>query len=205
MTSIQLPVFTQSSFLRIVKKGFLLGLTWFLLHTLIITLDGLIDSPENAEVALILGNTVQENGEMSERLKSRVDKGLALYREGRVKTIVVSGGLGKEGYYEAEVMKNYLLTHQVPATRIIVDNQGNTTYLTTINYERIRKKHGFQSVMVISQFYHLSRTKLALRGLGTKNVYSAHASYFEIRDLYALVREFFGFYVYLLKGFPKTA
>jgi vancomycin permeability regulator SanA len=151
MTPIKLSVYSPSFIsLRIVKRGFLLSLVWFILHTLLITLDGLIDSKENAEVALVLGNTVQENGEMSERLKSRVDKGLELYKAGQVKTIVVSGGLGKEGHYEAEVMKHYLLTHQVPATRILVDNYGNTTYMTALNYEQIRKKHGFQSVIVVS-------------------------------------------------------
>jgi hypothetical protein len=44
-----------------------------------------------------------------------------------------------------------------------------------------------------------------MRGLGIEKVYSAHASYFELRDLYALAREFLGFYIYLLKGFPKSA
>ncbi|WP_223847363.1 YdcF family protein [Hymenobacter montanus] len=178
-------------------------MAWFLIHTMLIVVDGLMDSPGKADVALILGNTVHENGKMSARLQSRVEKGLDLYRAGRVKTIVVSGGLGKEGFYEAEVMKNYLLAQQVPAARVIVDNKGNTTQLTALNFNQIRKKLGFRSVIVVSQYYHLSRTKLALRNLGMENVYSAHAPYFEFRDLYSLVREFFGFYAYLLQGLAQ--
>lgn len=188
-----------------IEKILLLVVSWFFLHTLIISIDGLVDSPEKADVALILGNTVHENGQLSERLRSRVEKGLDLYRAGRVKFIVVSGGLGKEGHYEAEVMKKYLLARRVPAARIIVDNAGNTTQLTALNFDQVRQQYGFQSVIVVSQYYHLSRIKLAMRKLGMEHVYSAHAPYFECRDLYALVREFFGFYTYLLKGFAKSA
>jgi len=187
------------------KQIFLWAFIWFLLHALLITADGLMDSPEKADVAVILGTTVHGNGQLSERLRSRVEKGLDLYQAGRVKFIVVSGGLGKEGHYEAEVMKNYLLTRQVRTARIIVDNGGNTTQLTALNFDQIWTPHGFQSVIVVSQYFHLSRTKLAMRNLGMENVYSAYAPYFELRDLYSLVREFFGFYAYLLKGLAKSA
>lgn len=36
---------------------------------------------------------------------------------------------------------------------------------------------GFSSVTVITQFYHISRTKLAFNKLGVENIYSVHADY----------------------------
>jgi len=54
-----------------------------------------------------------------------------------------------------------------------------------------------KSVMIISQFYHISRTKLAFKNAGFKEVYSAHGRYFELRDLYSLVREVPAYYKYL--------
>jgi len=52
--------------------------------------------------------------------------------------------------------------------------------------------------VIITQFYHISRTKLAFDKVGIENVYSAHASYLDIRDAYSVVREFFAYYKYLL-------
>ncbi len=127
-----------------------------------------------------------------------MDKGLELYRAGRVKTLVVSGGLGKEGQYEAEAMKKYLIQADVPASAIIVDNKGDNTFLSAQHYQQIQAEHQFQSVTVVSQFYHVSRTKLILRKLELSEVYAVHAQYFELHDFYSLVREFFAFYRYLL-------
>jgi hypothetical protein len=52
--------------------------------------------------------------------------------------------------------------------------------------------------MVITQYYHITRTTLAMHKVGINKVYSAHARIFELRDLYSLTREFIGYYIYLL-------
>ena len=72
-------------------------LTWFLLHSLLIVVDGLWDEVQQHTVVVILGNKVHEDGSLSARLQSRMDKGLELYNNGICRQIVVSGGLGKEG------------------------------------------------------------------------------------------------------------
>lgn len=43
-----------------------------------------------------------------------------------------------------------------------------------------------KSVIVTSQFYHISRTKLAFKRVGFKAVYSPHGKFFELRDIYFL-------------------
>jgi vancomycin permeability regulator SanA len=42
-------------------------------------------------------------------LKARLDKTIELYRNHTVKDVLVSGGFGKEGYWEGSEMKKYLL------------------------------------------------------------------------------------------------
>ncbi|MBX9852748.1 MAG: YdcF family protein [Cytophagaceae bacterium] len=177
--------------MKFLKYLLLFFLSWFTIHTMLICLDGLIDDEISADVALILGNKVEENGEMSARLKGRMNKGLQLYKTKKVKKIVVSGGKGKEGYYEAEVMKEFLIKNNIPASDVITDNAGNTSYETAANYVKIHKENSFQSVIVVSQFFHISRCKLALQKMGITYVYGAHAEYYEMLDLYSLVREFF--------------
>jgi vancomycin permeability regulator SanA len=177
-------------------------LAWVLVHTLLITLDGLHDGQQRADIAVILGNKVEEDGTLSERLTQRLACGLALYRSGRVPRLLVSGGLGKEGFYEGTKMRDYLRAHGVPDSVIIVDNAGNNTQQTVRNTARLRATLPIRSVLVVSQFYHLSRTKLLFRQAGFAEVSGASPAYFELRDFYSLLREFVAYYQALL--FPQN-
>ena len=167
---------------------------WFTGHLIYITIDGLKDSHEQADLAVILGNKVNEDGTLSERLEKRLECGLVLYKKGRVKKILVSGGRGKEGFYEGTKMKVYLLKNGVPATAIPVDNKGNNTIATVENTLRLKDSLNFQSLIVVSQYFHLTRTKMLFRKRHFDNVSSVSPKYFELRDIYSLPREFFAYY-----------
>ena len=54
--------------------------------------SGLHDDVQHADVALVLGNTVQTDGTPSPRLQARLDKTLELYRAGYFPAIIASGG-----------------------------------------------------------------------------------------------------------------
>ena len=77
--------------------------------------------------------------------------------------IIVSGGIGKEGFDEAKVMASYLIEKGVPTEKIIRDNEGNTTYDSALNCRSILNDSNAQSVIVVSQYFHLLRSKIALR------------------------------------------
>lgn len=171
---------------------------WFIVHEVSIIMDGLIDDSIVCEYGIIFGNTVNTDGTLSERLKARTDKGLELYKASKVKKLFVSGGLGKEGFYEAQKMAAYLIDKGVSEADIVIDDDGNTTFLTGLNFKKLNP--GSETVIVITQFYHISRAKLALRKAGVKNVGGASPNYFETRDVYSLFREFFGYYKYLIAG-----
>lgn len=188
----------QASWVRKVKYAFALLTAWVLAHTLFITYDGLRNTQQRADIAVILGNKVEEDGTLSQRLAQRLACGLALYRSGRVPRLLVSGGLGKEGFYEGTKMRDYLSAHGVPDTAIVVDNAGNTTQQTMRNTVRLRAALHIRSVVVVSQFYHISRTKLLFRQAGFTEVSGASPVYFEWRDIYSLLREFVAYYHALL-------
>lgn len=180
---------------QIIKRLIYLLLLWFVIHQVIIISDGLTDENTRTDT-VIYGNTVNEDGTLSERLKARLDRGIQLYKDSLTNRIFVSGGLGKEGFYEGTKMQEYLIKKGIPVEKIVVDNQGNNTKLTTLNF--IKKFGKEKSVVVVSQYHHISRAKLAFRKTGVKQVTGAHANYFEIRDFYACTREFFGYYSYLI-------
>jgi vancomycin permeability regulator SanA len=194
-------MFHRAAWLRKAKYSLAILAAWVLVHTLFITWDGLRSGQQRADIGVILGNKVNEDGTLSERLRQRLVCGLALYRSGRVGRLLVSGGLGKEGFYEGDKMRDYLRAHGVPDTAIIVDNAGNTTQQTVRNTARLRSALHIRSVLVVSQFYHISRTKLLFRQAGFVEVSGASPVYFEWRDLYSLLREFVAYYQALL--FPK--
>ena len=101
---------------------------------------GLRSGQQRADIAVILGNKVNEDGTLSERLTQRLACGLALYRSGRVGRLLVSGGLGKEGFWEGNKMREYLRAQGVPDSVIIVDNRGNDTQQTVRNTLRLRRR-----------------------------------------------------------------
>jgi len=170
---------------------------WFLIHTCYVLYDGLKKPSAVTDVAVVLGNKVEPNGQPSPRLKARLDAALELFQQGKTNNIIVSGGHGKEGFYEADKMKEYLVEQGVPDSLIIVDNKGDNTLKTAINTQAICKAKGYKSVTVVSQWFHITRTKQMLKGSGLL-VDSAAPDYFEWRDFYAVTREFVAFYAYLL-------
>lgn len=172
---------------------------WFIIHTTFTIIDGLNDELEHADAAVVLGNKVEVDGQPSERLKARLDRAAELYDGGYFTFIIVSGGMGKEGFDEAKVMKSYLIDNGVPEEIIKEDNNGYNSYMTGQNASKMMDELELDSVMVITQYFHVSRTKLAFRKMGIKEVFSAHAKIFEFRDIYSIVREFPAYYKYLLK------
>jgi vancomycin permeability regulator SanA len=173
--------------------AFTLAATW-------IVADGLRDDIQAADVAIVPGNTVEKDGRPSARLRARLDQTVALYRQGLFPDVIVSGGVGREGFDEAEVMKRYLAENGVPEGRIHVDSGGATTHLTARNAARMMKENGWQRAMVVSQYFHVPRTRLALKRSGVTPVFSAHARYFELRDVYSIAREVVGYGAYLLRS-----
>jgi vancomycin permeability regulator SanA len=169
---------------------------WFLIHSMIIIIDGLNDENTRSDIGVIFGNKVNPDGSLSERLEKRCDKGIEMYKDSLVGLIVVSGGFGKEGHYEGTKMHDYLVSKGVPKDKIIIDNLGNTTEATADNIRRMNLSAN--SITVITQYHHISRAKLAFKNNGYEKVYGGHADYFELRDIYSIVREFLGYYKYLL-------
>ncbi|WP_139997157.1 YdcF family protein [Paenibacillus paridis] len=172
---------------------------WFIIHTAFVSIDGLNDELRPVDLAVVLGNKVEVNGQPSERLKARLDTALELYNGGYFNFIVVSGGIGKEGFDEAKVMTSYLMDKGMPEDQIIEDNNGYNSYMTAQNTSKIMEELQVDSVMVITQYFHVARTKLAFRKMDIKEVYAAHAKIVEFRDIYSIIREFPAYYKYLLK------
>jgi len=178
---------------------FLFGTLLFLTATGLLVWSGTTDHLGKADLALVLGNTVNPDGSPSPRLKARLDTTASLFRQGYFQKILVSGGTGKEGVPEGTAMKRYLVSAGIPEAAILVDNQGIDTEASARNTASILRREHWQSVFVITQYFHIPRSKLALSKWGVAPVFNAHPHYFEARDVYSIVRELPAYLKYLLR------
>ncbi len=192
----------RAGVLRAAKYAILSAGAVLLLAGVGISAAGLTDDFGPSDVGIVLGSKVELSGQPSDRLAARLDRGASLYTEGIVKHLIVSGGTGVEGFDEAAVMRDYLLRKGVPGKAIIVDSGGATTEASARNCASLMQAHGFKSVTIVTQYFHVPRTRMALRANGVKRIRSAHAHYFELRDLYSIAREVAAVPVYWLQPRP---
>ncbi len=163
-------------------------------------LDGLHDNLHPADLAVVLGSQVQRDGQPSESLKARLDHAIELYRQGYFKLVLVSGAHGQEGYDEPRVMARYLEAHGIPHDAIFQDNEGYTTWWTARDTAPFLKAHHLTSVLVISQYFHMPRCRLAFAKFGIAPVYTSHAPFWDRRDFHSVPREVIGLIVYYWRG-----
>jgi vancomycin permeability regulator SanA len=178
--------------------GALLLLAWFFLHCLWVVWDGFREPPAKADIAVVLGNTVYADGSLSPWLQGRVDEALHLYRNGQVKKIFVSGGTGTSEFPEGDGMRNYLVQQGVPGSDVLVDNLGNNSYLTAKHFVELNGQQHFSSAVMVTSYYHITRTKYITRKLGFEQVSGASSKSLFWADWYGLTREFVAFYKYML-------
>ena len=191
------------NWLKIIKKCILGLIVFYFLGIALIWTDGAISGYKKSAFAVVLGNQVYESGKPSLRLQARLNRAIELYNSRIVPAIIVSGGIGKEGHDEAKVMKRYLEAHKIPAADIIVDSNGYNTRLTADNAKQWADVN--QPIIVVSQLYHISRSKMAFRQAGFKDVGAAYPLYFELGDTWASNRELFAWMQYYISGFWKKS
>ncbi len=191
--------------LRKLARGFLLGLglcgALFLLAALGIAADGWHDQPAPADVAIVLGARVERSGEPGPSLRSRLEKARELYEAELFEHVIVSGGLGREGHDEALVMRAYLVERGLPEEQIYVDSAGLNTYATARHAAAIMEDEGFESALIVSQFFHLPRARLALERFGVSEIHTARADLVRWQDPYYVAREVVAYVTYCFRAY----
>ena len=116
-----------------------------------------------APVAIVLGAEVYPNDIPSQALAHRLDKGIDLYKDDKVKKLLMSGD-GRSIYYnEVETMKEYAQALGVPNSAILLDEYGLRTYESCA---RAKSEYNLEKVIVVTQRDHLMRAVYTCRKLG---------------------------------------
>lgn len=116
--------------------------------------DDVIKIPYN-DVGLVLGTSKYGRlGGVNPYFKYRMDAAYLLYKQGKIKHIIVSGDNHVDGYNEPEQMKQYLMKLGVKEKHITLDYAGLRTLDSII---RAKEIFGQKSFTIISQKFHNER------------------------------------------------
>lgn len=116
-------------------------------------------------VAVVLGARVFRSGALCDTLARRVDKGIELYKAGKVDKLLMSGDNSVIRYNEPQHMFEYAVKHGVPAKDIAMDFAGRSTYDSMYRAKNIFGQNEF---IVVSQDYHIKRAIFFCNSMGLK-------------------------------------
>jgi vancomycin permeability regulator SanA len=128
-----------------------------------------IHSPEEARsmpTAVVFGAGLRRDGRPTTVLADRVSTAVSLYQLGKVKTLLMSGSSNASGYDEAAAMLEFAKLLGVPQEDILVDSEGNRTYITCTRAKNI---YGVERALLVTQRYHLPRALILCDALSIES------------------------------------
>ncbi len=144
------------------------------------------------DVGMVLGASVYGTTP-SPMLQRRLDLSIQLYRQGKIKQILLTGDNSSIYYNEIRAMKHYCIEAGIPEQAIIEDHRGFSTY---DSIARAQEVFNIESMVVFTQGFHLSRAlylakAFGIRAIGYKSTESFREMlYYEAREIPARVKDF---------------
>ncbi|MFB6814721.1 vancomycin high temperature exclusion protein [Streptomyces sp. NPDC056347] len=145
------------------------------------------DAPAR-QVAVVFGAGLWE-GRPTPYLANRLNAAARLYRDGKVRVVLVTGDNGREEYDEPDAMRTYLREHGVPDRHIVSDFAGFDTWDSCV---RAKKIFGVDRAVLVSQGFHIRRAVALCRtagidayGVGVDAVHDATWYYGGTREVFA--------------------
>ena len=126
----------------------------------------LTERSESSRVAVVLGTQVLPGGRASRTLEARVRHAARLYKEGGIRLLVPTGGLGEHPPSEALVMARILREEGVPESDVLLEDRARNTWDSAQLVAGMADKLGVKSVVVVTDPVHCVRTVAAFRRAG---------------------------------------
>lgn len=184
VTLILLALLLSNFVKRYRKQLFWLGIGLFFLFTNLFLSNALVrwwedepvavDSLPTYDVGIVLGGITSDK-EPRDRVHTsgaadRILHAVQLYRQGKIKKILVSGGTGKiiaDEVKEAILLKRLLLQSMVPEEDILVeDNSRNTRENALFSRNLLQEEAPGQRYLLITSAFHMPRAKACFDKVG---------------------------------------
>jgi len=138
----------------------------FVWLTLRIMQEGSVNEAQKADCILVLG-AAEYSGKPSPVYRARLDHAYQLFQQGMAPFIITSGGAGKDPKYsEGQVGRDYLLEKGVPEADLIAETQADNTDESTQRVAVIMRRNDLESVLLVSDSYHMFRAKRMMQRQG---------------------------------------
>lgn len=109
------------------------------------------------DCAIVCGYPAEKDGSPSEFMKTRVEKAAELWKNKKVKYLLLSGGAVQNEFAEAEVMKAYASSLGVSRECLVVEKQSVSTYHNMMYSKDIMDECGFSDCVVVTDGWHLRK------------------------------------------------
>ena len=150
---------------------------------------GQSDRAENADVIIVLGAHVTEQGKASNALRQRTLQAVKLYKRGLAAKIITTGGIGTFSPAEARVAADLAIARGVPENDVLLEDKSRSTWENATNAAQICRAHGWQRVIIVSEPYHLFRARANFRRQKLETFVSPSPNYILARRLQMTARE----------------
>ena len=159
-----------------------------------------------ADAALVLGAAAWGK-KPSPVYRERINEAIALYKSGRVRYLVFTGGTPESGYpAEGVVGRRFAIENGVPPAAILVETTSRTTWPNLVNAKELMASAGIQSALLDSDPLHMRRAMAMASSLGLQAT-PAPTSSSRFHSLVSrsefLWRETWRYIDYLLLGNPS--
>lgn len=152
--------------LHIALGGLLAIALYLALQAVSIHRYGFSDDGRRADCAIILGAAAYHN-KPSPVFTERINQGIRLYRENRVRHLILTGGFGEgAAFAESEVAFKYCLERGVPQSALLLETNSQTTYQNLTEAKALMETQGWTSALVVSDPWHLKRAVRIAKTLG---------------------------------------
>jgi len=156
----------RALWIRVMQHGapLALALVGVLAHVLAF---GATDYRRPADAAVVFGAAVWPGGKASPALRDRTLTACALYHDGLVRTLVLSGGRNPAAEMsEPECMARLARAQGVPAHALILDETGTNSRASVAMARSLAREHAWSRVLLVSHDYHLARIHLLSQRAG---------------------------------------
>ncbi len=167
-------------------------LCFVLITIILVVLDGLNDVGANADAALVAAH-----GDYSSGGDPQLERVAKLYKDGEFQKVIVSAFNGGASFEEQAAMTRYLEGHGVPSSAIIEDSGAKDTGDMAHDVASIMKRQQLTSVMIVTDYYRMSRIKLALLHAGVSSIAKSHVGSAQVQDAWPIACEVVALYGYL--------
>jgi len=159
------PSFVSRRIVQVILVGLMLGFAYFAVSFWQVWSTGRSDQVRYVDAIVVLG-AAQYDGSPSPQLAARLDHSIDLWNQGVARMVVVTGG-NREGdrFTEASASAQYLVDRGVPASAIVQEAAGTTTYESLVG-ARALLDESVETVLIVTDPYHAQRSRLTAAEVG---------------------------------------